>query len=108
MDLVGLADDHLLAVLPIVLLLLGGGEGGVLRAPAAEVGGATGSEELAASGLAGVGVFLGGAVGRVRGVGHVVLAGGDVLGAKMPVNVHGAHSSLGEGGGDGLVQGPLA
>ena len=106
-DLVGLADDHVLAVLPIVVLLLVGGEGVVLVAPAAEVGGATGSEELAASGLAGVGVFLGGAVGRVRGVGHVVLAGGDVLGAKMPVNVHGAHSSLGEGGGDGLVQGPL-
>lgn len=107
-DLVGLADDHLLAVLPVVVRLLGGGEVGVLRAPAAEVRGATGSEELAASGQAGVGVGLGGAVGRVRGVGHVVLAGGDVLGAKMPVNVHGAHSSLGEGGGDGLVQGSLA
>mmetsp|Transcript_12826 Transcript_12826/g.50118 ORF Transcript_12826/g.50118 Transcript_12826/m.50118 type:complete len:442 (+) Transcript_12826:1725-3050(+) len=102
-DLVGLADDHVLAVLPVVVLLLIGGEVGVVRAPAAEVGGATGcSQELAASGLAGVVLRGGGAVGRHRGVGHVVLTGGDVLGAKMPVNVHGAHSSLGEGGGDGL------
>mmetsp|Transcript_15073 Transcript_15073/g.63431 ORF Transcript_15073/g.63431 Transcript_15073/m.63431 type:complete len:399 (-) Transcript_15073:195-1391(-) len=107
-DLVGLADDHLLAVLPIVVLLLVGGEAGVLRAPAAEVGGATGCEELAASGLAGVVRRGGGAVGRVSGVGHGVLVDGGVLGAKMPVNVHGAHSSLGEGGGDGSVQGILA
>merc|ERR1719199_1094610 len=63
-DLVGLADDHVLAVLPIVVRLLGGGEVGVLRAPAAEVGGATGcSEELAANGgLAGVVLRGGGAV----------------------------------------------
>ena len=114
-DLVGLADDHVLAVLPIVVRLLGGGEVGVLRAPAAEVGGATAgctsrSEELAANarGRTAVVSISGGAVGRDGGVGDVVLAGGDVLGAKMPVNVHGAHSSLGEGGGDGLVQGSLA
>merc|ERR1719199_407082 len=63
-DLVGLADDHVLAVLPIVVLLLVGGEAVVLVAPAAEVGGATGcSEELAANGgLAGVVLRGGGAV----------------------------------------------
>ena len=108
-DLVGLADDHVLAVLPIVVLLLVGGEGGVLVAPAAEVGGATGcSEELAASGQAGVILRGGGAVIRVSGEFHAVLVDGCVLGAKMPVNVHGAHSSLGEGGGDGSVQCCLA
>ena len=102
MDLVGLADDHVLAVLPIVVLLLVGAEAVVLVAPAAEVGGATGcSEELAASGLAGVVLRGGGAVLAASAVFHGVLAVGGVLGAKMPVNVHGAHSSLGEGGGDG-------
>ena len=102
-DLVGLADDHVLAVLPVVVLLLIGGEVGVVRAPAAEVGGATGcSQELAASGLAGVVLRGGGAVLAAGAVFHGVLAVGGVLGAKMPVNVHGAHSSLGEGGGDGL------
>ena len=101
-DLVGLADDHVLAVLPIVVLLLVGAEAVVLVAPAAEVGGATGcSEELAANGLAGVVLRGGGAVLRVSGEFHAVLVDGGVLGAKMPVNVHGAHSSLGEGGGDG-------
>merc|ERR1719199_1602900 len=107
-DLVGLADDHVLAVLPIVVLLLVGGEAVVLVAPAAEVGGATGcSEELAANGLAGVVLRGGGAVLRQSGEFHAVLPVGGVLGAKMPVNVHGAHSSLGEGGGDGSVLGPL-
>merc|ERR1719199_609991 len=57
-DLVGLADDHVLAVLPIVVRLLGGGEVGAN-----------------ARGRTAVVSISGGAVGRDGGVGDVVLAG---------------------------------
>ena len=100
MDLVGLADLHLLAVLEIVVSLLGGGEAGVLvmLAPASEVVGAAGEELAAGGGLTSVVLGRRGAVGVVV-VGDVVLADGKVLRAEVPVNVHGAHSSLSEGGG---------
>ena len=93
-DLVGLADLHVLAVLPIVL----GGVDGVARVVvAAAKGGLLGkfiASKKAAVGVAGV-IVIG---PRARGV---ELADGQVLGAEMPVHVDGAEASLCEGGQDG-------
>ena len=84
-DLVGLADLHLLAVLEIVVSLLGGGEAGVLvmLAPASEVVGAAGEELAAGGGLTSVVLGRRGAVVIVV-VGDVVLADGKVLRAEVP------------------------